>query len=140
MTALWSTMVKIRFGHCDPAGIVYFAAHFDILNGVVEDWFGDCLGIDYHNLVSRRRIGVGYVHAGADFQTPARMGERLTYAVEVERVGNSSLPLRVVATRDGAEVLAASLVIVSTDLDRGVAIPLPDDIRAAAMAYRERAA
>jgi hypothetical protein len=50
------------------------------------------------------------------------------------------LPLRVVATRDDAEVLAASLVIVSTDLDRAVSIPLPDDIRAAAMAYRERAA
>jgi acyl-CoA thioesterase FadM len=68
------------------------------------------------------------------------MGERLDYAVHVERVGTKSLPLRIVATRDGAEVLTAVLVIVSTDLDRGGAIPLPDDIRAAATAYRERSA
>lgn len=134
----WTTTVKIRFSHCDPAGIVYFAAHFDILNGVAEDWFTDCLGIAYADLIATRRIGVGYAHASADFRLPARMGERLDYAVHVERVGTKSLPLRIVATRDGAEVLTASLVIVSTDLDRGGAIPLPDDIRAAATAYRER--
>jgi acyl-CoA thioesterase FadM len=136
----WTTTVKIRFSHCDPAGIVYFAAHFDILNGVVEDWFTECLGIDYADLIATRRIGVGYAHASADFRLPARMGERLAYAVHVERVGTKSLPLRIVATRDGAEVLTAALVIVSTDLDRGGAIPLPDDIRAAATAYRERSA
>jgi acyl-CoA thioesterase FadM len=140
MTAAWTTTVKVRFSHCDPAGIVYFAAHFDILNGVAEDWFTECLGIGYADLIARRRIGVGYAHASADFRLPARMGDRLAYAVHVERIGTKSLPLRIVATRDGAEVLAASLVIVSTDLERGGAIPLPDDIRAAATAYRERTA
>ncbi len=136
----WSIEVKIRFAHCDPAGIVYFASHFDILNGVVEDWFDEGLGLDYHDIVGRRRVGLGYVHASADFRLPARMGDRLVYAVAVERVGNRSLPLRVVAHRDGAEVLSASLVIVTTDLDRMVAIAMPDDIRAAVSAYREKTA
>lgn len=137
MTKPWTTTVKIRFSHCDPAGIVYFAKHFDILNGVVEDWFTDGLGIDYHALVYARRVGLGYAHAEADFRLPARMGERLTYAVHVERVGNKSLPLRILATRDDAEVLSAALVIVSTDIDRAVAIPLPDDVRTAVTAYHE---
>ncbi len=92
--------VKIRFAHCDPAGIVYFASHFDILNGVVEDWFVEGLGLDYHDIVGRRRVGLGYVHASADFRLPARMGDRLIYAVAVERVGTKSLPLRVTA-REG---------------------------------------
>jgi len=141
MTApLWTTGVKIRFAHCDPAGIVYFAAHFDILNGVVEDWFGEGLGLDYHDIVGRRRVGLGYVHAAADFHRPARMGERLAYAVAVERVGRTSLPLRITAERDGAGVLTASLVIVTTDLDAMAAIPIPDDIRAAVTAYRETTA
>jgi len=137
VTKPWTTTVKIRFSHCDPAGIVYFAKHFDILNGVVEDWFTDGLGIDYHALVYARRVGLGYAHAEADFRLPARMGERLTYAVHVERVGNKSLPLRILATRDDAEVLSAALVIVSTDIDRAVAIPLPDDVRTAVTAYHE---
>lgn len=141
MTApLWTTEVKIRFAHCDPAGIVYFASHFDILNAVVEDWFEGGLGLDYHDIVGRRRVGLGYAHASADFRLPARMGDRLVYAVAVERVGNKSIPLAVTARRDGAEVLTAKLTIVVTDLDRMVSIAIPDDIRAAITAYREKTA
>jgi 4-hydroxybenzoyl-CoA thioesterase len=141
MTApLWTTTVKIRFAHCDPAGIVYFAAHFDILNAIVEDWFSEGLGLDYHDIVGRRRVGLGYVHTSADFHLPARMGDRLTYAVAVERVGAKSLPLRITAHRHGDEVLAASLVIVTTDLDAMTSIPIPDDIRAAVTSYREKTA
>jgi 4-hydroxybenzoyl-CoA thioesterase len=68
------------------------------------------------------------------------MGDRLTYAVAVERVGNKSIPLVVTARRDGAEVLQAKLTIVVTDLHRHVSIPIPDDIRAAVTAYREKTA
>jgi len=139
-SAPWTTTVKIRFAYCDPAGIVYFASHFDILNGVVEDWFGDGLGLDYHDIVGRRRVGLGYIHASADFLLPARMGDRLVYAVAVERVGHKSLPLRVTARRDSDEVLSASLVIVTTDLEQMVAIAIPEDIRAAVAAYREETA
>lgn len=135
---LWSTDVRIRFGHCDPANIVYFASHFDILNGVVEDWFTHALGLPYSDLIVKRRLGLGYAHASCDFRVPARMGDILTYTVAVENIGTKSLPLRIVARLGHAEVLSASLVIVSTDLDQGTSIPLPDDIRGAAHAYRER--
>ncbi len=137
---LWSTDVLIRFGHCDPARIVYFASHFDIINGVIEDWFTSGLGLPYHDLVGRRQIGLGYAHASSDFHLPARMGDVLTYTVRVERVGNKSLPLRVEARRGKEEVLSASLVIVSTDIAKGGSIPLPDDIRAAVTAYLEKTA
>ena len=137
---LWSTDVTIRFAHCDPARIVYFASHFDIINSVVEDWFIQALGLPYYDLVGKRRIGLGYAHASCDFYLPARMGDVLTYSVKVEKVGNKSLPLRIEARRAGKERLAASLVIVSTDLAKGGAIALPDDIRTATMAYAERTA
>jgi 4-hydroxybenzoyl-CoA thioesterase len=134
----WSTTVAIRFSHCDPAGIVYFASHFDILNGVIEDWFIEALGVDYHDVVGARRIGLGYVHAACDFAVPARMGDRLAYSVTVERVGTKSIPLRIIARKDATEMLSATLVIVTTDLDRAVSVPIPDDIRAAVTAYLER--
>ena len=137
---LWSTDVAIRFGHCDPANIVYFASHFDILNGVVEDWFTDALDLPYPDLIVKRRLGLGYAHASCDFRIPARMGDILTYTVAVERIGTKSLPLRIVARLGHAEVLSASLVIVSTDLDQGTSIAVPDDIRAAVRAYWEKTA
>jgi 4-hydroxybenzoyl-CoA thioesterase len=95
----WSTTVAIRFSHCDPAGIVYFASHFDILNGVMEDWFIEALGIDYHHVVGARRVGLGYAHAACDFAAPARMGDRVVYGVTVERVGTKSIAVRIAATK-----------------------------------------
>ena len=74
------TDVIIRFSHCDPAGIVYFPRAFDILNGVVEDWFGEGLGLDYHDIVGRRRIGLGYAHAECDFAKPAQWATCSTYS------------------------------------------------------------
>jgi acyl-CoA thioesterase FadM len=136
--ALWTRAVLVRFSHCDPAGIVYFARYFDIMNGVVEDWFTEALGLPYHVLIGERRLGLGYAHSSADFARPGRMGEVHDYTLEVERVGTKSLPLRLAASHRGAPVLTAKLVIVATDLDSGASIPLPEDVRAAATAYRER--
>jgi 4-hydroxybenzoyl-CoA thioesterase len=136
--APWSTRVAIRFSHCDPASIVYFASHFDILNGVMEDWFIEALQIDYHHVVGVRRVGLGYAHASCDFAVPARMGDRLVYTVGIERIGNRSITVRIIATKQSNKVLVASLVIVTTDLDRGGSVPIPDDIRAALTAYLEK--
>ena len=137
---LWTTDVRIRFSHCDPAGIVYFPRAFDILNGVVEDWFGEGLGLDYYDIVGRRRVGLGYAHTACDFSTPAMMGDTLTYSVAIVRIGAKSLGLDVNARRGATPMLKADLVIVATDLVRHVSIPIPDDIRAVLTAYQEKTA
>ncbi|MDF2808997.1 MAG: acyl-CoA thioesterase [Microvirga sp.] len=135
----WRTVVPIRFSHCDPAGIVYFARYFDLMNGVVEDWFSAALEIDYHEMIGPRRIGLGYVSAGADFVRPGFMGDQLECAVVVERIGRTSLTLHIHAFRALERVLLARLVIVTTSLETHRAIPLPDDLRASLERYQENA-
>ena len=39
--------VRIRFSHCDPAGIVFFPQYLVMSNALVEDWFNEALDIDY---------------------------------------------------------------------------------------------
>jgi 4-hydroxybenzoyl-CoA thioesterase/acyl-CoA thioester hydrolase len=56
--AIWRQSVKIRFGHCDPAGIVYTPVYFDLFNAAVEDWFAEALGHDYHAIVRDEGIGL----------------------------------------------------------------------------------
>jgi acyl-CoA thioesterase FadM len=133
----WRTVVPIRFSHCDPAGIVYFARYFDMFNGVVEDWFGERLKIDYHTMIGTRRIGLGYVSVSADFMKPSRMGDRLECAVLVTRIGNASLGLAIHGFRDQAPAVIGRLVMVTTSLETHTSIPLPDDLRAAVEQYQE---
>ena len=131
----WTGQARVRFAHCDPAGIVYFARHFEIVHGVIEDWLREALGLSHADIIGRRRIGLGYAHARADFFAPAFAGDRLEAAVLVGRIGRSSMALTVPAYRDGTPVLKAELVMVTTSLDTHTVIELPDDLRAAASRY-----
>jgi 4-hydroxybenzoyl-CoA thioesterase len=133
----WRTVVPIRFSHCDPAGIVYFARYFDLLNGVVEDWFSEALGIDYHEMIGPRRIGLGYVSASADFAKPGFMGDKLECVVVIHRIGRSSLTLHIHALRETETVFVSRLVMVTTSLDSHGAIALPADLRAALERHQE---
>lgn len=134
----WRITVPVRFSHCDPAGIVYFPRYFDIINGVVEDWFSGALGLVHHELIRDRRIGLGPAHVEADFVKPGFLGDALVFTVLVDRIGNSSLAVSVHAHRGEEPVLLVRLVIVTTSLDEHRSIPIPPDLRAALEAYRER--
>ena len=75
--------LRIEWGDCDPAGIVYFPRWFDLLNGVVEDWFGQALGLDYRGFHQKRGIGLGYARAEADFLRPGFWDDRLDVFVQL---------------------------------------------------------
>ncbi|MBS9721857.1 acyl-CoA thioesterase [Tianweitania sp. BSSL-BM11] len=132
---LWSTAIKIRFGHCDPAGIVYTPRFFDIFNVAIEEWYNARLGISYYDLIGPRRTGLGYVNAHADFFQPACMGDTLEIAVDLERVGTSSFALQLHAFNGEAEALRGRFTVVTTDLTTHRSKPIPDDLRVALLDY-----
>ncbi len=134
----WRKSATVRFSHCDPAGIVYFARYFDIINGVVEDWFSEALGLQHHHFIRERRIGLGPAHAEADFHQPGFLGDELVFAVLVDRIGGASLALSVHAHKGEEPVLLARLVIVTTSLELHRSTPIPADLRAALTRYREQ--
>lgn len=138
--AAFRAPARVRFGDCDPAGIVFFAAWFAIANAAIEDWFEQALGLDFHALHTRRRVGTGFAHAEADFFRPGLMGDRIALTPIVTRIGGASYAFDVHVHRAEEEVARLHLVTAVTDLDARRAIPIPDDLRAALVAYQERCA
>lgn len=128
----------IRFSHTDPAGIVYFPVYFDMFNGVVEDWFTHALGLNYAQMILERRLGLPIVHAECDFLVPSRMGETLTMGVIVEKIGRSSLKIRINAEIGDQLRLSGGLTVVTTSLDNFGPMPIPSDLRDAMEAYAAR--
>lgn len=135
---LWSTTTTIRFGQCDPAGIVYTPNFFDIFNVVVEKWYAEALGIDYYEMIRGRRTGLGYVSAFADFFLPCRMGDEVEVAVDVDRIGNTSFGLVLHAFVAGREALRGRFTVVTTSLETHRPVPIPDDLRDALRTYGDR--
>jgi 4-hydroxybenzoyl-CoA thioesterase len=128
---------KLRFGDCDPSGIAYFPSYLTLLVGVVED-FWSALGFPWTELMERRRIATPTVHLSCDFARPSRHGDPLVFALDITRIGRSSLELAHRVTGEAELRWSATQVLVATDLDGGGAMPWPPDIRAVLEAFRER--
>jgi len=123
----------IRFSDCDPAGIVFYPQYFVMLNGLVEDWVNEELGIGYDSLVTGRRVGLPTVKLEADFRAVSRMGDRVALGLSVERLGSRSLTLRLRCFEpvSGEVRMQVSQVLVTTSLETHRAIEIPPDLRAA---------
>ncbi len=68
----------VRFSHCDPAGIVFYPQYFIMFNGLVEDWFNQCLGLNYARYITEHRLGFPTVSLTCDFVAPSKIGEIIT--------------------------------------------------------------
>jgi 4-hydroxybenzoyl-CoA thioesterase len=123
---------RIRFSDCDPAGIVFYPQYFVMLNGLVEDWVDDALGIGYRRLVIERRVGLPTVRLEADFRVVSQLGDRVELVLAVERLGGRSLTLNLRCEGAGGELrMHVRQVLVTTSLLTHRAIDIPPDLRAA---------
>lgn len=121
---------QIRFAHCDPAGIAFFARLDELLNATFEDWCAEC-GVPFSDMLGERGYGFPLAHASVDYQRALRMGDRVRIVQTVEKVGQSSITFRlVIEPADGAgPALTATHVRVATEYASGTPRPLPATLR-----------
>lgn len=130
---------ELRFGDCDPSGIAYFPSYLNILNGVVEEfWAG--IGFPWPELITVRKIGTPTVHLTCDFSRPSKFGDRLTFNLQIGKVGRASLHLaHLVSASDGVRWKARQILAATSLVDHH-AIPWPDDVRAALVTHLQASA
>lgn len=123
--------IPVRFGDCDPAGILYFPRYFDLFHQAMEAWFGEQLGLPYQDFIREHGLGLPAVHTEADFKRPSVFGESVHVTLSLARVGGSSVTLDYVVTgADGSVRATGRTVTVVMDLDPASpahlqAVPVP---------------
>jgi 4-hydroxybenzoyl-CoA thioesterase len=135
MTASFERPVRIRFSHCDPAGIVFFPQYLVMTNALVEDWFNEGLHVDYAQMIGQRRIGLPIVKLDCEFSRPSRMGETITLSLTVGAIGRRSIGVDIVGHCDGEIRFRAKQVLVTMSFDTGKSLDLPADIASALAAF-----
>jgi len=121
----------VRFGHCDPAGIVFYPRYFEMLNELVEDWFASDLGLPFDELIAQRQLGMPTAQLDTCFLRVSRHGDRLKQRIHIARLGRSSMTLHIAFDgTDGARV-EFTQVLVCTSLATHKPQAFPDDLRAA---------
>lgn len=125
---------RIRFSHCDPAGVLYFPHVFDFVNYTVEDWFEQRLKLPFHVLHLERRWGNPVVRTHCEFFTPCRFGEEVVLHFEPTAIGRSSIELRIEASVAGVPRFRVRHKTAMMSMDTMRSLAIPDAVRARASA------
>src|SRR5919197_1714121 len=129
----FTTRINVRFGDCDPAGLVYYPSLFHYCHAAMEEFFSSRCGAAYARLVGEERVGFPTVNVRAEFFTPFVYGDEVEIEVWVSRVGRTSATFeyRLRRASDGRLCASASLVQVAMNLDERAAVPVPEELRRA---------
>jgi acyl-CoA thioester hydrolase len=119
--------LRVRFGECDPQGIVFnahYVAYFDV--AVTELW-REALGS--WAVMAERGVDAVVGELEARFHAPARNDELLELRAWVEQFGTTSLRLRVDVAREGFVLVEGRLRYVFVDAESWAPVSIPDWIR-----------
>ena len=117
---------RVHFHECDPAGIVYFAHVFTFCHEAYEELMR-AGGLPIETLLTGATV-YPLRHVEADFTGPMRMGDLVTIAVVIGKLGERSFRVDyTVRDPQGAPLATSASVHVAVDKAsmRPVAIPPP---------------
>ena len=87
--------VTIEWGHCDPAGIVYFPNYFTYFDSSTNALFLRALGFNKYEMLKLYDIvGIPLVDVRARFIIPSVFGDMVTIESTVEEIKRSSFRMR----------------------------------------------
>jgi 4-hydroxybenzoyl-CoA thioesterase len=129
-----SRMVRIEWGDCDPAGIVFYPRYFAMFNHSTELVVERAVGMKKQALYQRYGFGgIPSVHSKARFLLPTRFGDDVEIESTITRVGRTSFSLQHKLSLDGALAVEGeeTRVWVVRDPSRAGefrAQPMPDEM------------
>lgn len=131
---------RVRFQHCDPAGIVFYPQFYVLLHEVQEDFLAH-IGFAEHDLIAKG-MGLPIVDMKTEFLGMCRHGDVLTLTLELTRIGGASLgmhyEIHAFTQTPGAPPaikLRAHGVVVYSTVPHGKPVRIPDDLRLALQPY-----
>ena len=126
----------IKWGECDPAGIVYTPRILDYAMETVEAWYRDVLGVPWVKLNAELHLGSPMVHATIDFKKPVRPDRPLHMRLRISALGRSTIGFDIMGENAAHEAhfhVRMKACIVDLRTYRPTAIP--PEFRAKAEAY-----
>ena len=134
----FSTSKKIRFHHCDPAGIVFYPQYFYLLHEAQEDFLAH-IGFAEYEMINAG-YGVPIVDLKTEFLGMCRNGDEVSITIELSKIGNTSIGMRYEVLQSESVKLRASGMVVYSSVPGGKPVRLPDDLRKALQPYLDNPA
>jgi 4-hydroxybenzoyl-CoA thioesterase len=126
-------VVRIEWGDCDPAGIIYYPRYFAFFDASTSALLERALGMTKHAYLEAYDFsGHPLVNTQSRFMLPTRFGDDVTIESAVTEIRRSSFDVRHRLFKDGKLVVEGleTRVWVRGDPTNGTmhAAPLPQDV------------
>jgi 4-hydroxybenzoyl-CoA thioesterase len=127
-------LVTVEWGHCDPAGIVYFPNYFNYFDSSTNALFLRALGCNKYEMLKRYGIvGIPLVDVGARFIVPSTFGDVVTIESSVAEIRRSSFRMLHRLLRGDTLAVEGTETRVwvgrdPADPDRLKGMPIPADV------------
>lgn len=125
MSSVFSTELRVRYGECDPQGIVFNANYLLYADVAFTELWREAVGPWQE--MAQHGVDAVVAHAEIDFRAPARYDDVLVLDARVARLGESAITTEI-DVRRGSEVLVAMClrhVCVSLETWRKTELPAP---------------
>jgi acyl-CoA thioester hydrolase len=133
MSRVFRHRIRVRYGECDPQGVVFNANYLAYFDVVLTEWWREALG-SYSAMLE----------AGADmvvaetrilFRSSAVFDDEVDFELRVERLGTTALKCRIDAYVGDRQIVEGEIRHVFIDPATKAKRPMPDDIRAGLEPY-----
>ena len=131
-----SRTVRIEWGDCDPAGIIFYPRYFAMFDHSTTMLISAASGVNKAELVKKYDFG-GYpvVQTQAKFISPTRFGDDVIIQSTFSRVGRSSFEIRHQVRRNSqvcAEGVETRAWVKRDEIDKNKirSHPLPEELAA----------
>jgi acyl-CoA thioester hydrolase len=135
VSSRFSHSFRVRYGECDPQGIVFnanYVAYFD--HGFTELWreaFGS------YAVMEERGVDMVVAELNVEFHAPARFDELVSLAIGIERLGTTSMASRLQLHRDEDLLVEGRMRHVVVDAKSWQKTEIPDWLRGGLEPYSD---
>jgi acyl-CoA thioester hydrolase len=120
--------LRVRYNECDAQGHVFNANYFVYFDVTLTELWREAFGS--YDALTADGLDLVVAETGARFRSPARFDDELEIALEVERLGNTSMVCAIRVARDQDILVEGRIVHIFVRAERvGEKAPIPDRVR-----------
>jgi 4-hydroxybenzoyl-CoA thioesterase len=126
--------VRIEWGDCDPAGIVFYPRYFEIFDACTAALFERATGLSKYDMIAQYDfVGIPMVDTRAKFIIPSRFGDDIDVETTVTEFRRSSFDVQHRVRKQGALAIEGFETRVwvgkdPADASKIKARPIPPDV------------
>jgi len=118
----YDTVIRLR--DTDAAGVVFFAAYFEVAHDCYESF------IDITNIIKNEDFTIPVVHAEADYALPLCAGDKITVQITLAKIGKCSFTLDYeMVKQDGTSAAKIRTVHATVSKKTSKPLKIPDSIK-----------